>query len=111
MMCITEDYAVVRVNMGDKPAGCIAQVAMQETAKLPQFSDMKEERRVIKEDSYVDDLLTSHNDPQCLDRILKGVEKILKAGDFYLKPWVRSGQSSVSKLEKIASKQVESHSN
>ncbi len=25
-----EDYAVVRVNMGDKPAGCIAQVAMRE---------------------------------------------------------------------------------
>ena len=54
---------------------------------------MKEEKRVIEEDSYVDDLLTSHNDPDCLDKILKGVEKILKAGGFYLKPWVRSGQS------------------
>lgn len=71
----------LRVNMGDKQAGCITQ-----TAKLPQFSDLKEERRVIKEDSYVDDLLTSHNDPQCLDKILEGAEKILKAGDFYLKP-------------------------
>ena len=37
------------------------------------------------EDSYVDD-------PHCLDKILEGVEKILKAGGFYLKPWVRSGQ-------------------
>ncbi len=88
-----EDYAVVRVNMGDKPAGCIAHVAMRETAMLPQFSDMKEERRVIDEDSYVDDLLTSHNDPHCLNEILRGVEYILKAGGFYLKPWVRSGQS------------------
>lgn len=88
-----EDYAVVRVNMGDTPAGCIAQVAMRETAKLPRFSDMKEERCVIEEDSYVDDLLTSHNDPHCLDKILKGVEEILKTGGFYLKPWVRSGQS------------------
>ncbi|XP_027138459.1 uncharacterized protein LOC113746562 [Larimichthys crocea] len=88
-----EDYAVVRVNMGDKPAGCIAQVAMRETARLPQFYDMKEERRVIEEDSYVDDLLTSHNDPQCLGKILEGVERILRAGGFYLKPWVRSGQS------------------
>lgn len=42
-----EDYAVVRVNMGDKPAGCIAQVAMQETAYLPQFADKMEERQVI----------------------------------------------------------------
>lgn len=88
-----EDYAVVRVNMGDKPAGCIAQVAMRETAKLPQFSEMKEERRVIEEDSYVDDLLTSHNDPHRLSKIQEGVEKILKAGGFYLKPWIRSGQS------------------
>ena len=41
-----EDYVVMRVNMGDKQAGCTAQVAMQESAKLPQFSDMTEERRV-----------------------------------------------------------------
>lgn len=88
-----EDYAVVRVNMGDKPAGCIAQVAMRETAKLSQFADMEEERRVIEEDSCVDDLLTSHIDPQRLDKILKGAEKILNVGGFYLKPWVRSGQS------------------
>ncbi|KAL1247062.1 hypothetical protein QQF64_022438 [Cirrhinus molitorella] len=88
-----EDYAVVRVNMGDKPAGCIAQVAMRETAKLPQFSEMKEERRVIEEDSYVDDLLTSHNDPHRLNKIQEGVERILKTGGFYLKPWIRSGQS------------------
>lgn len=36
-----EDYAVSRVNIGDKPAGCIVQVAMLETAKLPQFADVK----------------------------------------------------------------------
>lgn len=99
-----EDYAVVRVNMGDKPAGCIAQVAMGETARLPQFSDMKEERRVIEEDSYVDDLLMSQNDPQCLDEILKGVERILRAGGFYLKPWVRSGQGG--RREETESKPV-----
>lgn len=79
--------------MGDKPAGCIAQVAMLETAKLPQFSDMMEERRVIEEDSYVDDLLTSHNYPHRLNEIQEGVEKILRAGGFYLKTWIWSGQS------------------
>lgn len=60
-----EDYVLIRVDMGDKPAGCIAQVAMRETAKLPQFADVKEERRVIEEDFYVDDLLPSHDDPKC----------------------------------------------
>lgn len=99
-----EDYAVVRVNMGDKPVGSIAQVAVRETANLPQFSDMKEERRDIEENSYVDDLLTSHNDPHHLNKIQEGVEKILKAGGFYLKPWIRSGQSG--KRDRAESKPV-----
>lgn len=30
-------YVITRVNNGDHPAGCMAQVAMQETAKLPMF--------------------------------------------------------------------------
>lgn len=93
---VIEVFAVVRVNIGDKPAGCIAQVAMRETANLPQFAAMVEERRVVVEDSYVDDILTSHNDLQILEKITKGVEKILKAGGFSLKPWVLSGQSGRS---------------
>ena len=87
------EYAITRVNIGDKPAGCIAQLAMRETASLPNFSHLEEERRVIEEDSYVDDLLTSHNDLHRLDKITGKVEEILKAGGFFLKPWVRSGQS------------------
>ncbi|KAJ7991316.1 hypothetical protein DPEC_G00296060 [Dallia pectoralis] len=88
-----EVFVVVRVNIGDKPAGCIAQVAMKETANLPQFTDMIEERRALTEDSYVDDILTSHNDHNTLKRITRGVEEILKAGCFFLKPRVISHQS------------------
>lgn len=88
-----EEFAITRVNMGDRPAGCIAQLAMRETARLPMFTHLEEERRVLEEDSYVDDILTSHNDLEKLDRITKKVEEILKAGGFFLKPWVRSGQS------------------
>ncbi|XP_048836046.1 uncharacterized protein LOC125711305 [Brienomyrus brachyistius] len=87
------EYAITRVNIGDKPAGCIAQLAMRETANLPKFTHLVDERRVIEEDSYVDDLLTSHNDLHRLDNITANVEEILKAGGFFLKPWVRSGQS------------------
>ena len=88
-----EDYAVVRVNMGDRPAGCIAQVAMRETARLPQFSHLVDERRVIEENCYVDDVFASGNDSHRLEEILEGVEAILKTGGFHLKPWVRSGHS------------------
>lgn len=87
------EYAITRVNIGDKPAGCIAQLAMRETASLPDFIHLDVERRVIEEDSYVDDLLTSHNDLERLDEITARVEEILKAGGFFLKPWIRSGQS------------------
>ena len=66
---------------------------MRETANLPQFSHLEEERRVLQEDSYVDDLLTSHNDLDQLKVITANVEQILKAGGFELKPWVFSGQS------------------
>ncbi|XP_061896161.1 uncharacterized protein LOC133645296 [Entelurus aequoreus] len=93
------EYAVTRVNMGDKPAGCIAQLAMRETASLPNFTHLQDERRVIEEDSYVDDLLTSHNDLNRLDQITAGVEEVLKAGGFFLKPWVRSGQSGRKETE------------
>ena len=93
---VVDVFAVVRVNMGDKPAGCIAQVAMRETANLPEFVTMVEERRVLVEDSYVDDILTSHDNLKKLEKITKGVERILKAGGFSLKPWILSGQSGRS---------------
>lgn len=84
------EYAITRVNIGDRPAGCIAQLAMRETAHLPNFLYLDEERRVIEEDSYVDDLLTSQNDRDKLDKVTANVEEILKAGGFFLKPWVRA---------------------
>ncbi len=86
------EYAVTRVNIGDRPAGCIAQLAMRETAKLTKFSHLHEERRVIEADSYVDDILSSHYDREELDKITEGVEEILRAGGFSLKHWFRSNQ-------------------
>lgn len=88
-----EEYAITRVNIGDKPAGCIAQLAMRETANLPIFSHFKEERRVLQEDVYVDDILTSHNSMDQLKLITSNVEQILKTGGFHIKPWLYSDQS------------------
>ncbi|XP_073797048.1 uncharacterized protein [Danio rerio] len=87
------EYAITRVNIGDRPAGCIAQLAMRETARLAKFAHLKEECRVLEEDSYVDDILTSHNSQERLKEITNGLEEILAAGGFALKPWVRSEQS------------------
>lgn len=37
------EYAITRVNIGDKPAGCIAQLAMRGTSNLPQFMHLEKE--------------------------------------------------------------------
>ncbi|XP_034071084.1 uncharacterized protein LOC117545423 [Gymnodraco acuticeps] len=92
-----EDYAVTRVNIRDKPAGCIAQLAMQETANLPPFTQLEKEQQVLHQDSYVDDIVTSHNDREQLYTITENVKQILKAGGFELKPWAFSGQSGRKK--------------
>lgn len=74
------EYVVTRVNIGDKPAGCIAKLAMRETANLSQFSHLEQERRVLEEDRYVDDILTSHNNLDQLKVITENMEQILGAG-------------------------------
>ncbi|XP_023808028.1 uncharacterized protein LOC111946916 [Oryzias latipes] len=100
-----QEYAITRVNMGDKPAGCIAQLAMRETANLPAFTQFEEERNVIQRNSYVDDIFVSHNNPERLKAITDKVEQILKSGGFELKPWVFSGQGGKSQ----GGRQEESH--
>lgn len=96
-----EDFAITRVNIGDKPAGCIAQVAMRETASLTPFTKFKEEKRVLEEDVYVDDILTSHNNLDHLKLLTSNIEQILKAGGFFMKPWVYSGQNGREESRKV----------
>lgn len=47
----------------------------------------------------MDDLFTSQNDLNRHDKITANVEEILKAGGFFIKPWVRSGQSGRQGME------------
>lgn len=81
------------VNIRDKPAGCIEQSTMSETSNLPPFLHLQEEHQILQQDSYVDDILTFHNDLDHLKTIATNVECIQKAEDFEIKPWVFSGQS------------------
>ena len=55
---------------------------------LPPFTHLTEEPQVLQQNSYVNDILTSHNDLDRLKVIAGNVEQILKAGGFELKPWV-----------------------
>lgn len=41
------EYVITWMNIGDRPAGCIVQMAMRETARLTKFSHLEEECRVL----------------------------------------------------------------
>lgn len=92
-------YAFTRVNIGDWPAVCIAQWAMWETERLQMFAHLKEECRILEEDSYVDDILSSQNDLKRLDEYTKQSGEILKAIGLFLKPWLKMGKDRVFILQ------------
>ncbi len=71
---------------------------MRETARLERFAHLEEECRVLEEDSYVDYILTPHNNQERLNEIINGLEEILTASGLALKPWVWSGQSGRSEV-------------
>lgn len=66
---------------------------MQETARLPNFGHLEVERRVLEEDSYVDDILTSHNGRLKLVKIIQGMEEIWR----FLSQTLGIGQSDNQK--------------
>ncbi len=94
------EYAITRVNTGDKPAGCIVQLAMLETVNLPPFTHFKDERQILHQEGRIDDIFTSHNDLEHLKTAAANVERILRAGGFMFKPWVFSGQSGRKECKK-----------
>ena len=82
-------YITTRVNFGDKPAGCVAQAALRETARLyNHLSPLAAER--IREDSYVDDLVTGAGSEPEAKQLLDDMSKIVSMGGFSFKEAVFS---------------------
>ena len=54
-------YAITRVNMGDRPSACIAQVCLRKAAETDQ-KEYPEAAEVIKNGTYMDDIVTSTSD-------------------------------------------------
>ena len=63
-----ETYAILPVNIGDRPAACLAMIATRLTANLPKFSHLGPAVETINKSMYVDDILDNASD-------LKTVEK------------------------------------
>ena len=88
------------VNMGDRPSGAIATVALYKTAEL-SASIYPEEAKVIKDSSYVDDIADSKYNKKNADCIIENINDILKTGNFTIKRWIISGDTDPNYSEKV----------
>ena len=86
-----ETYAILRVNIGDRPAACLTMLATRLNAQLPEFSDMHKPVDTILRSMYVDDILDSVDCSTELETLKSDVEHILARGGFKIKMWLTSG--------------------
>ena len=85
-----DHYVLTAVPFGDRPSGTIATVA------LHTIADMNEQRypraaKMIKENSYVDDLLQSAECSRDALDLAFVVQEVLDKGNLHIKHWIFSG--------------------
>ena len=90
---LPEMRVLTRVTFGDKPGGAIAMTAMRETAAMAPADSLG--RKIIEEDSYVDDIGSSVDSVQIAQSVTKEIDGILGEGDFHIKKWIISGMDHV----------------
>jgi hypothetical protein len=83
-------FVTMRVNYGDRPAGCIAIAAVWETAD--RFGKGRETAAwFLKNRTYVDDATGGANSTEAARRVSQDMEDILENGGFRFKETVMSG--------------------
>ena len=88
---VPDIYKINRVSFGDRPAGTIAILALRKTAELFGHT-YAEAANIIKNDSYVDDIIFSTNQNSKADSLRNEIDFILREGGFEIKEWIMSGQ-------------------
>ena len=79
------------VNFGNKPAGCVAQSALRETAQLYEHMSPEASSRIIN-DTYCDDVVTGGNSIEQVSKIAQDMKNLVRMGGFEFKGEVVSGQ-------------------
>ena len=92
-------YVMTRVNIGDRPAGQIATEALYKTADL-FHSDSPSAAKLLKDSTYVDDILDSIPNRNTAEVLSKEAEEMLLKGGFHIKFWQFSGEKLISKQVK-----------
>ena len=82
-----DTYVIQRVSFGDKPSGTIATVALRKTAEMGTDKYPKA-AQVIKENTYMDDIIESVPTKEKATKLAKDIEALLDEGNFKMKEWI-----------------------
>ena len=83
-------FMTCTVNFGDKPAGCISQVALRNTAQLYKEIDPVAASMII-DATYVDDTNGGADTREAAEKISQSMDDIVELGGFVYKKTVMSG--------------------
>ena len=75
---------ITAVNIGDRPSGTIAAVALQKTATMANQSHPLASRTVLKS-TYVDDIVDSVDSVEMAVKLCEDISTILQPGNFHVK--------------------------
>ena len=71
-----DTYFITRVNMGDRPSGTIASLALRKTAELKR-EEFPKECNVTLNSSYMDDIIDSKDTVEYAHKIAENITHIL----------------------------------
>ncbi|XP_048590228.1 uncharacterized protein LOC116612667 isoform X2 [Nematostella vectensis] len=77
------------LTFGDKPAPAMAQIALRKTAEEGE-KEYPEAAKVLKENTYMDDICHSEETPDKVQQLVKDLGKVLQNGGFHVKKWQRA---------------------
>jgi hypothetical protein len=82
-----DTYIKTVLTFGDKPAPAMAQIILRKTAEESK-NDYPDAARVIKENTYVDDICDSVHTVEEATRLTKEADIVLESGGFHVKGWL-----------------------
>ena len=84
-------YVMTALNFGDRPSGSIASAALDMTASMSE-NEYPEACKMIKNNSYMDDILNSVSTRAECDKLKTYVTSVLERRGFKIKEWITSGE-------------------
>ena len=98
-------YGTETVAFGDRPAAAITTVAIKETAEIYAHIDEVAAQK-IKEDMYVDDIVTGSTNVDKVETLKVNIKAILEKGGFHIKGFVMSGDTSEDLLSLLGTGEI-----